>query len=600
MRINLDGSRKSRRKPATEQERQPSPGHDTVDDLQLPDLDELTRLLRFSLGEGRIWFDTHAVALFRPSSWSSLHHEILEVLGARETGRILAQMGFEAGVRDAALARKIRPDAPLNEVFLIGPQLRAIRGLVAIRPVKLEIDFARNYFYSEAMFSGDFEVETRLALDSVASSPVCWVEVGYACGYASTLLDQPVVYRELECRATGSHLCRIIGKRLEEWHADEIEEEMETLPSAMFARHKPATRRGGSRRQPPQGDPRVAGETHLIEGVVGISEKFVAASMMLRKVAGTEATVLFLGETGVGKEVFARALHELSGRAGKPFIAINCAAIPDTLIEAELFGVEKGAFTGANESRKGRFERAEGGTLFLDEIGTLARPIQAKLLRALQEREIERVGDSGTRKVNVRILTATNENLQQAVADGSFREDLLYRLNVFPIEIPPLRERRDDIPLLMYHFLDKFTRLHDKRIPGFTPIVHEALYDYDYPGNIRELENLVERTVILGEEGQPIDLRHLFGVEGLARSALVHHEHADAADEPGAGEGDDGSMSQLLDRMVARDLALDGFEERVLLQALERAQGNVAEAARLVGLSRPQFAYRLQKYSAKP
>jgi len=582
---------------SAEQEPHLHPGREVAGDLDLPDLNELAGLLRFSLGEGRIWFDTHAVALFRPSSWSSLHHEMLEALGPRETAKALAQMGYEAGVRDAALARKIHPEAPLTEVFLIGPQLRAIRGLVAIRPVRLEIDFARNHFYSEAVFSGDFEVETRLALDSVAGSPVCWVEVGYACGYASSLLGQSVVYREMECRALGSHTCRIIGKRVEEWHADEIEEEMETLPSAMFARHKPAPRRDSGRHIDRHVAQQSDAESPLLEGVVGKSEKFIDASRMLCKVASTEASVLFLGETGVGKEVFARALHQLSGRAKGPFIAINCAAIPDALIEAELFGVEKGAFTGADESRKGRFERANGGTLFLDEIGTLAKPAQTKLLRALQEREIERVGDTETRKVDVRILAATNENLQQAVSEGRFREDLLFRLNVFPIEIPPLRERRDDIPLLMNHFLEKFTRTHGKRVPGFTPIAHEALRDYDYPGNIRELENLVERTVILAEDDQPIDLRHLFGVEGLARSSLASHEPPCERHEKAHGEIEGSLMAGLLDQMLENDLPLEGFEERVLLHAMKRANNNLAEAARLVGLSRPQFAYRLNKHA---
>ncbi|HEY5789248.1 MAG TPA: sigma 54-interacting transcriptional regulator [Gammaproteobacteria bacterium] len=570
--------------------------HDEPIELELPDLEEIAKLLRFSLGEGRIWFDTHALALFRPSSWSSLHREMLEVLGPRATSRALAQMGYEAGIRDAALVRKYRPEAPLAELFRIGPQLRAIRGLVAIRPVNLEIDLARGHFYSEAVFTGDFEVDTRLALDSFVSSPVCWVEVGYASGYASTLFRQPVIYRELECRALGSHTCRIVGKRVEEWYADEIEDELETLPAAMFTGHRP--RRRASERTSAAAADSTPSAAPLIEGMVGVSARFATACRALERVAATEASVLLLGETGVGKELFARSLHRLSRRAGGPFVALNCAAIPDSLIEAELFGVERGAFTGATETRAGRFERAEGGTLFLDEIGTLSKPVQAKLLRALQEREIERVGDTRTRAVDVRIVAATNEELQRAVVDGRFREDLLFRLNVFPIVLPPLRERRDDIPLLLAHFLERFNRLHGRRVTGFTRAAHEALQRYDYPGNIRELENLVERTVILAEEGEPVDLRHLFGTEGLTHAALAHATHADEAHERAeGGPGDELLCTGLLDRMLEQGLGLDGFEERLLRHALERAGNNLAEAARLVGLTRPQFAYRLKKYT---
>jgi transcriptional regulator with GAF, ATPase, and Fis domain len=214
-------------------------------------------------------------------------------------------------------------------------------------------------------------------------------------------------------------------------------------------------------------------------------------------------SVLLTGETGVGKERFARALHTLSDRAGGPFVAVNCAALPAELIEAELFGVEKGAYTGAHATRAGRFERADGGTLFLDEVGDMPLPAQAKLLRVLQEGEVERLGAEQPRKVNVRLVAATNVDLEAAVAAGRFRRDLLYRLNVYPIAIPALRERTADIAPLAQHLLQRYAAQHHKRLLGFSDRAMAALQAHDWPGNVRELENLVERGVILACPAAP-------------------------------------------------------------------------------------------------
>lgn len=222
---------------------------------------------------------------------------------------------------------------------------------------------------------------------------------------------------------------------------------------------------------------------------------------MLRKVAPTEATVLIQGENGTGKELVAHQIFHASSRAQMPYIKVNCAAVSETLIESEFFGHERGAFTGATERREGRFEIANGGTLLLDEISEISPRLQAKLLRVLQEREFERVGGSKTIKVDVRVLATTNRDLKKAVADGDFREDLYYRLNVFPIRVPALRNRQEDIPLLSAHFLDRLSRQHGLKIPGFTPDAMDALCQHSWPGNVRELQNTVERAVILTDEG---------------------------------------------------------------------------------------------------
>jgi DNA-binding NtrC family response regulator len=242
--------------------------------------------------------------------------------------------------------------------------------------------------------------------------------------------------------------------------------------------------------------------------ILGNSPALQAALTQVRKVAPTDATVLLLGESGSGKELFARAVHHMSGRKTQSFFAINCAAIPDTLLESELFGYEKGAFTGAAATKRGKFEIADRGTLFLDEIGDLSPPLQGKVLRVLEQKQFERVGGTETRSVDIRLVAATNKDLKGLAAAGGFRPDLFFRLSVFPITVPPLRERRDDIPILARHFVKKFAAEQKKRPPEIPPETMRLLQDYAWPGNVRELENSIERALILGE-GERILPEHL-------------------------------------------------------------------------------------------
>ncbi len=541
-----------------------------------PDIADLAARLRFSLNDGRIWLDTQRVALIHLSTLAALRQELIERLGIAEARGVLARMGYASGARDAALARKLRPHHATADAFLVGPQLRLLQGAVPIEAVTLEIDIASGHFFGEFRWVDSFEVDAHQSRHAGnARTPVCWMQTGYASGYASTFMGRTIVFKEVQCRAGGAAECRIVGKPLEAW--DDIDDDLRALQPERFA---------GRTATP------VAPAPGMYD-LVGISPGFMAACHLLRKVASTEATVLFLGETGVGKEIFAHTLHRISRRAGKPFVAVNCAAIPETLMESELFGVERGAFTGATHSRPGRFERADGGTLFLDEVGTLSLTAQIKLLRALQEREIERVGDTRTRKVDVRIIAATNVDLKEAVTAGTFRDDLMFRLNVFPIRIPPLRERRDDVPLLMDYFLHHFAGVHGKAITGFTEAAVDGLYAYDYPGNIRELENLIERAVILCDEGHPLDIQHF----------EFQHDTA-----PMLHVGDSGSLesknqppatSTLLDEVLSTGLPLEDVEGALLSEAVARTGGNLAQAARLLGLSRPQLAYRLKRQNGR-
>ncbi len=307
-----------------------------------------------------------------------------------------------------------------------------------------------------------------------------------------------------------------------------------------------------------------------------------------------------MGESGVGKERFSKALHAIGPRAGQPFVSVNCAAFNDALLESELFGHEKGAFTGADALRRGKFELADGGTLFLDEISSLPMHAQGKLLRVLQEGEVERVGDTQVRKVDVRIVAAANRDLREAVKAGEFREDLFFRLNVFPILIPPLRERREDIPLLVNVFMQRYAQRFGKGIAGVTRRATEALQAYDWPGNVRELENMIERGVILADDGASLDVQHLFSggevLPDLAPATVMPRlPQADEAHRPASDAAPIDTAQRQLDALLAEAGSLDGIETLMMQHALRQTGGNASAAARLLGLGRGQFEYRRKK-----
>ena len=310
-------------------------------------------------------------------------------------------------------------------------------------------------------------------------------------------------------------------------------------------------------------------ERHRVEGIIGESGAMQEVLSVVRRVAPSDATVLIRGESGTGKELIAKAIHYASPRAARALVKVNCAALAESLLEAELFGHEKGAFTGAVAARKGRFELADGGSLFLDEIGDLPPHLQVKLLRVLQEREFERVGSSRPIKVDVRLLAATHRNLEALVREGRFRDDLYYRINVVTIQLPPLRERREDLLLLVDHFLRVFADKNGKGIRGLTREARAALLRYEYPGNVRELENLIERAVVLTRDD----------VIGLTDLPLTLDAQAAEA-ESGTG-------------LVA---AVEGLERRMIREALAKAEGIQTRAAELLGIGERVLRYKLKKY----
>ena len=312
-------------------------------------------------------------------------------------------------------------------------------------------------------------------------------------------------------------------------------------------------------------------KTETPEGIIGESGAIKKVLADVNRIAQSDATVLIRGESGTGKELVANAIHNASPRSGGPFLAVNCASLPETLLESELFGHEKGAFTGAISRRLGRFELAHKGTIFLDEIGDMPGAVQVKLLRTLETRKIQRLGSGADIEVDIRILTATNRDLEARIESGEFREDLFYRLNVIPIVVPPLRERREDILPLTEHFIDKFSRKNNKSVKGITPKAKDLLLGYSWPGNVRELENLIERAIVL-TPGDVLDIPDL--------DPFIANRPQNAG--PGF-----------------EDLNLEHLEKLAIIEALKRTEGSLSKAAEMLGIHRNSIRTKINKYGIR-
>ena len=554
---------------------------------RLPPDTDLRRMVQFSASDGRIWLAGQRMLLLHAAALGTLRAELMRAIGPAAARRLLLRVGYAAGERDAALARQLREGSSSFAMFSVGPQLHMLEGAVQVTPEQLDLDLRRGHYHGVFRWDNSWEVETHLRDFGPQTDPVCWTLLGYASGYTSAFMGRPVFYKEVQCAACGHTHCRIEGRPANEWDdGDQLAADYapEALPPPLRAPPAPLPADQGP--AAPPGD--------ALGPLVGQSRAFAAAAQLLRKAAGTHVTVLLTGETGVGKERFARGLHALSPRAAKPFVAVNCAALPGELIESELFGTEKGAYTGADAARAGRFERAHGGTLFLDELGELPLPAQAKLLRVLQDGQVERLGSAQPRQVDVRLVAATHVDLAEAVRAGRFRQDLYYRLNVYPIRVPPLRERQDDILPLAQHLLRHYCTQHDKHLAGFSDRALQALRQHPWPGNVREMENLIERGVILATAGELIDVGHLFpDAPGMGATHVLGARGQLQAARPV------GCSAELIDTLLGDGLDLPALEAALIEQAVARQHGNLSAAARLLGITRPQLSYRLAKIRAE-
>lgn len=559
----------------------------TDNSLELPDSQDLLNQIHFESHEGKIWLDEQRMLLIHSAVMGLLRKELIQTMGIERAKGFLMRFGYHTGWRDAELAKKVRPDMTHEEAFMVGPQLHAIKGMVKVVPKALDFDVESGHFFAEFDWYNSHEVEAHLANYGNSDMPVCWTLIGYASGFSTYYMNRQILFKETQCAGTGEEHCHIIGRPAEEW--DDCEEtEKYLLPDPMIEQllelQSEVTVLKNQFRSDAQED--------LLLNSVGHSGAFKNICHLISKAAKSKVTVLLQGETGVGKEVVARSLHTGSDRADKPFVAVNCACIPPDLIEAELFGVEKGAYTGATQSREGKFERANRGTIFLDEVIELSPRAQATLLRVLQESELERVGDTKTRRIDVRVVAAANEDLELAVKENRFRADLFYRLNVYPVHIPPLRDRTEDIPLLAEHFLKKYCALYNKKTGGISDKAMLSLMQYKWPGNIRELENMIERGVILTDNNQTIGLTSFFPslsepshpLNIINGKGLLTEEAETPGQEPAS-----------VDQLLSQDFSLEKLERDLIDKAMEQTNGNVSKAARKLGLTRPSLAYRLKK-----
>lgn len=591
---------------------------DIITDLRFPDMHDLASLLNFRPEEGQIWLGDKRMLLIHAESFGSLRQELVETMGTEYTRGLLTRAGYLSGMRDAELAIKTRHNESELEMLAAGAQLHALSGMVEVEPVRVEADQERGYLYGEFIWKHSVEDDMHLAFNDKTNEPVCWMEIGYSSGFLTRLMGKRVLVREVECLATGDNVCRAVAKPVEEW--DNAEEDLKYFQPRSSDHRQIAPvftkpKRTVTPKTAPFGLKAEQDGPMPLDRPIGSSGAYHSVLHKIIRVAPTNATVLLLGESGVGKTMFAHEIHANSRQANGPFVEVNCAAIPDQLIESELFGVQRGAYSGASESRPGRFEAANGGTLFLDEIATLSMTAQGKLLRVLQSGELERLGSNKTIKVNVRVVTATNEDLKSAVKEGRFRSDLYYRVNVFPVTIAPLRDRKDDLPVLLDNCINRMTELHGRSLSGITPKALQKILDHNWPGNIREFENVIERAVILADDGEALDERHLSGLGELDEGRNEGTVSWDAA--PGIGiklpKGQDAGLNEgqkpeeitgaMLSNLAGRILASGNFslarsETIFVKKALEMTENNITRAAELLGITRAQLDYRLKKLNS--
>lgn len=557
--------------------------------FDVDDLPELARRLHLKFRSGHISLEGQRMVLLHTQALASLRRELVETLGMERARGVLTRMGYASGQHDAHMVREIMPEATDEDLMNLGPQLHSLEGIVNVTPLHFEIDVAAVTYYGEFLWENSHEADVHLEQFGQHHEPVCWIQIGYASGYTSEVMRHPVLFREVECRGQNSDKCRIVGRLIRDWEED-IETDLKYFKPEHVADQIVELQNQVEHLR------YAINDKLSFSDLVGESPAFRDTTEMVAKAADSDVTVLLLGETGVGKELFARGIHQASPRVEQAFVAVNCAAIPEELLEAELFGAEKGAFTGAQKSRAGRFERAQGGTLFLDEVGELSAAAQAKLLRVLQEGEFERVGDSRTRQADVRLIAATNVDLERAAHEGRFRSDLYYRLSIFPAVIPPLRERVADIPLLVERFLGKYSVRHGKKAPRICAEGMQALQAYSWPGNIRELENVIERAVIIASGEDSIGSKELF--PRLALSGTPVEPRAAFTPEPApAAPADSGPADSLgvLQAALEQVDSLETLEQELIRAAVAQAGGNLSAAARQLGISRAKLSYRLQK-----
>jgi DNA-binding NtrC family response regulator len=534
-----------------------------LDHEELLELDPEGGVVRFA-GQRALLLDAVAMGLLRKY--------LVENFGLTAARTVLTQFGFAHGWRMAEAMQAEFQWENDEEWRLAGTRIHALEGLF-----RVESGGAGPLSKQGVMVVASYEAEQHLLHFGRFDVPVCWTICGLTSGYLSRSSGQEVYVLEDRCTGTGDAACHLVGRTREQW-GDERAEELRFFAPQRLAecldvslQRVIGTLKAAERKlhQHRRALVRVARDVEEPLGIVAKSARMREVVDLARRVAKVDSTVLITGESGSGKERIGRLVHEESTRAAGPFIAVNCGAITETLLESELFGHARGAFTGATQDRPGLFEAANGGTLLLDEVGEVSPGMQVKLLRVLQEREVRRVGENRSRRVDVRVLAATNRDLAHGVAGGAFRQDLYYRLKVVELHVPPLRERRDDVlPLARVLLADAALRMK-RKIGGLAPAAADQLLRYEWPGNVRELENAMERAVALAR-GNRVDLEDL------------PEETRRAFPTPVATRG--------------RVRPLDEVEKEYILAALELNGGNQTRTAEQLRIGSATLYRRLKSY----
>ena len=553
---------------------------------------DLSELLRFEPEQGRILLKDYRMIMLSAVALGCLRQELIATVGWDQARGLMKRFGHAAGLADGRALAERFPEAGPDRQMDLGPALHALEGVARIvrDTHRSRIDLARGRYHVEAYWEESYEAEQHLATLGPSEVPVCWTLVGYAAGHSAAAAGRETVVLETECRAMGHPRCRFVvgladampdaaARERADYAAQNLPEVLDDLLATIREQKRSlrSKERALSQLQTElsarQADPELIGESLALQRVLELA----------RRVAPVDTTVLILGESGTGKERLAQSIHRHSTRAEKPFVAVNCSALPESLQEAELFGYKQGAFTGAVEDRQGLFEAAHGGTLFLDEIGDLAPTAQTKILRALQEGEVRRLGETAARRVDVRVLAATHRDLEAMTEQRGFRDDLYYRLSVISVTLPPLRERGDDVLLLARHFLKTYAARFDKPVRELSRAAACALSEYRWPGNVRELQNAVQRGVVLAQ-GERIELEDLpenVWRRGRGRAARAA---TPSSPEPRTTSPDGEPLHAIQD------------PRRRTQRALELAEGHRDRAARMLGISRTTLWRRIKRY----
>jgi DNA-binding NtrC family response regulator/predicted hydrocarbon binding protein len=483
---------------------------------------DIGQVLDFRPDLGIIRLHEQRVVILSAAAMGLIRKELIDSVGADIARRVMLRFGYADGYHDAVSLRERSLWTDPIDGLRAGVTLHRLEGIVRAEIVTVEYDAESGRFEEELTFRDSYAAEQHVYHYGTSDAPMCWSLVGYVSGYASACLGREVYFRETACAAQGAERCTLIGRDAASWGDDldgfrfdyqgaDLGREVEHVRDAVHEQLQALERR---ERQVAKRER----ELNLLRERVArfaASKHFVTRSAAMEgvldlaaQVAPIDTTVLIYGESGTGKEFIVRLIHDQSPRASQPFVSVNCAALTETLLESELFGHVRGSFTGAVRDKAGLFEVAGSGTLFLDEIGEVAPTVQAKLLRALQEREIRRVGAERNIRIHARVIAATNRDLRAAVTAGTFREDLYFRLGAFVITVPPLRDRREDIPALAHEFVRRAALRVKKDVKAISPDAMTALMTYHWPGNVRELEHAIERAVIVSA-GSSIKVREL-------------------------------------------------------------------------------------------